>query len=140
MDAVIGMPAGLFYSTPIPTAVLVFKKNRTNKDVLFIDASSDFEKGKNQNKLRQEDIDKILSTYKERKDVDKYAHVASFDEIKENDFNLNIPRYVDTFDEPEPIDIAAVKTEIADLDKQIAESEKEFAELESQLVETHVND
>lgn len=140
LDAVIGMPAGLFYSATIPTAVLVFKKNRTNKDVLFIDASSDFEKGKNQNKLRQEDIDKILSTYKERKDVDKYAHVASFDEIKENDFNLNIPRYVDTFDEPEPIDIAAVKAEIADLDKQIAESEKEFAELESQLVETHVND
>lgn len=140
LDAVIGMPAGLFYSTPIPTAVLVFKKNRTNKDVLFIDASSDFEKGKNQNKLRQEDIDKILSTYKERKDVDKYAHVASPAEIKENDYNLNIPRYVDTF-EPEPeIDLGQVKADLKQLDEEISQNEQAFNELASQLVTYQVND
>lgn len=140
LDAVIGMPAGLFYSTSIPTVILVFKKNRKNKDIFFIDASSDFEKGKNQNKLRERDIDKIISTYSKREDADKYAHVATPDEIKENEYNLNIPRYVDTFEEPEPIDIDAVKAEIADIDKQIAEAEKEFAELEAQLVRTDDND
>lgn len=93
IDAIIGMPAGLFYSTGIPTVILVLKKNKTNKDVLFIDASKGFEKGKNQNILRDKDIDKIINTYKERKDVERYAHVATFDEIQENDFNLNIPRY-----------------------------------------------
>ena len=98
------MPANLFYSTGIPTVVLVLKKNKENKDVLFIDASKNFEKGKNQNVLRKEDIDKIIDTYKERKDVDKYAHVATIDEIKENDYNLNIPRYVDTFEPEPPVD------------------------------------
>lgn len=119
LDAVIGLPAGIFYSTGIPTVVLVFKKNRTNKDVLFIDASNDFEKAKNQNSLREQDIDKIFTTYQARQDVDKYAHVASLDEIKENDFNLNIPRYVDTFEEEPPVDIVAVTKEIADIDQQI---------------------
>ncbi|KRK72895.1 type I restriction-modification system subunit M [Lacticaseibacillus nasuensis] len=136
LDAVIGMPAGLFYSTSIPTVVLVFKKNRTTKDIFFIDASSDFEKGKKQNKLRRADIDKIITTYQARQDVDKYAHVATLDEIKENEYNLNIPRYVDTFEEEAPIDIADVKRQIADVDKQLAELEKQFAEMESQLVET----
>ncbi len=130
------MPAGLFYSTSIPTVVLVFKKNRTTKDIFFIDASSDFEKGKKQNKLRRADIDKIITTYQARQDVDKYAHVATLDEIKENEYNLNIPRYVDTFEEEAPIDIADVKRQIADVDKQLAELEKQFAEMESQLVET----
>ncbi|MQS53131.1 type I restriction-modification system subunit M [Companilactobacillus mishanensis] len=140
IDAIIGMPAGLFYSTGIPTVVMVLKKQRENKDVLFIDASSNFEKGKNQNILSEEDIDRIIDTYKERKGVDKFAHVATLDEIKDNDFNLNIPRYVDTF-EPEPeIDIKQVKADIADLDTQIAEVEKEFAEMESQLVETRGHD
>lgn len=140
LDAVIGMPAGLFYSTSIPTVVLVFKKNRERKDIFFIDASSDFEKGKKQNKLREADIDKIISTYTNRVDVDKYAHVATLDEIKENDFNLNIPRYVDTFEEEAPIDIAEVKSQIADIDKQLADLEKEFAAMEAQLVETNQDD
>ena len=99
IDAVIGMPANLFFGTSIPTTVIILKKNRTTRDVLFIDASNEFTKGKNQNKLSKENIDKIVETYKKREDVEKYAHVATFEEIKENDFNLNIPRYVDTFEE-----------------------------------------
>lgn len=136
LDVVIGLPANLFYGTSIPTTILVFKKNRQAKDVLFIDASSDFEKAKNQNNLRDSDVDKIVAAYKSREDVDKYAHVATLDEIKENDFNLNIPRYVDTFEEEEPIDIDEVKKEIAAIDLEIAKLEKEFAEMEAQLVST----
>lgn len=136
LDAVIGLPANLFYGTSIPTTILVFKKNRQVKDVLFIDASSDFEKAKNQNNLRDSDVDKIVAAYKSREDVDKYAHVATLDEIKENDFNLNIPRYVDIFEEEEPIDIDEVKKEITAIDLEIAKLEKEFAEMEAQLVST----
>lgn len=122
--AVIGMPANLFFGTSIPTTVIILKKNRTNRDVLFIDASSDFIKEKNQNKLTQENIEKVVSTYKERKTIEKYAHLASFEEIKENDFNLNIPRYVDTFEEEEPIDMAAIGKEIKDIrqEKQALET------------------
>lgn len=141
IDAVIGLPANLFYSTGIPTTIVVLKKDKQDRSVLFIDASKEFEKGKTQNKLRQEDIDKILKTYEERPaDVEKYAHLASFDEIKENDFNLNIPRYVDTF-EPEPeIDLDQVKADLKQLDEEISQNEQAFNELASQLVATHVND
>lgn len=119
IDAIIGLPAGLFYSTGIPTVVMVLKKNKTNKEVLFIDASNNFEKGKNQNILRAEDIDKIMDTYNERKNVDKYAHVADFKEIEENDYNLNIPRYVDTF-EPEPeIDLGEITKEIKENNRKL---------------------
>lgn len=123
LDAVIGLPANLFFGTGIPVCVLVLRKDRAgnNDNILFIDASKDFESGKNQNILRDEDIDKIVSTYEKREDVDKYAHVASMDEIKENGFNLNIPRYVDTF-EPEPeIDLAEVSAEIRRLQKEMKE-------------------
>lgn len=133
LDAVIGLPEGLFYSTGIPTVVLVLKKNKTNRDVLFIDASRNFEKGKKQNILRQEDLDKIINTYKARKDVDKYAHVADFDEIKENDYNLNIPRYVDTF-EPEPeIDLDELTKEMAETDKKINETQSELLTMMKEL-------
>ncbi len=130
LDAVIGLPANLFFGTSIPACILVFKKCRENPDnVLFIDASKHFEKGKNQNKLREEDIAKIIETYNERKDVDKYSHVANLDEIKENDYNLNIPRYVDTF-EPEPeINLAEVTSEIRKIDqdsKQIDEKIEKY--------------
>lgn len=119
LDAVIGLPVNLFYGTSIPACILVFKKGRTNHDVLFIDASKEYAKGKNQNKLREEDIDKIVKTYKERKkDVPKYSHRADFDEIKGNDFNLNIPRYVDTFEEDAPIDINQVMKDIDTLEGQ----------------------
>src|SRR5574344_1678765 len=117
LDAVIGLPANLFYGTTIPACILVFKKCRQDeKDVLFIDASKHFEKGKNQNRLRESDIDKIIETYQQRKSEDKYSHVATLDEIAENDYNLNIPRYVDTF-EPEPeIDLDEVVGDIKKLD------------------------
>lgn len=126
LDTVIGLPANLFYGTSIPTTILVFKKNRKNKDILFIDASNDFEKGKNQNTLSEENIKKIIETFDNRTDVDKYAHVATIDEIRENDFNLNIPRYVDTFEEEEPIDLNEVQQQIAQDDKEIAELEEEI--------------
>lgn len=133
LDAVIGMPANLFYNTSIPTVILVLKKQRERRDILFIDASKNFEKGKNQNTLRDEDIDKIIQAYKERKDIDKFAHVADLDEIKENDFNLNIPRYVDTFEEEPPVDIKKVSQELQDINKKIKETESEFLSMVDEL-------
>jgi len=123
IDAIIGMPANLFFGTSIQTTVIILKKNRTTRDVLFIDASREFEKVKNQNKLTKENIVKIVETYKKRKSVEKYAHVAKFDEIKENDYNLNIPRYVDTYEEEEPVDMVAVGSTIQDIRKEKAELE-----------------
>jgi type I restriction enzyme M protein len=109
LDAVIGLPSNLFYGTSIPATVLVFKKcRREDENILFIDASKEFEKGKNQNKLTNENIGKIFETYKKREEIEKYSHLASLDEIRENEFNLNIPRYVDTFEEEEIIDIKEV--------------------------------
>jgi len=99
LDTVIGLPEKLFFGTGIPAAILLFKKNKADNTVLFIDASNEFKSGKNQNQLTPDNIKKIIETYKARESVDKYAYLASFDEIKENDFNLNIPRYVDTFEE-----------------------------------------
>lgn len=128
LDAVIGLPANIFYGTGIPTTILVFKKNRKTRDVLFIDASQEFEKAKNQNKLKPEHIEKIVETYRNREDVEKYAHVASLDEIKENDYNLNIPRYVDTFEEEEEIDLEEVQKQIVQDDKEIAELEQIIAD------------
>ena len=120
LDAVIGLPANIFYGTSIPTCILVFKKCRENpKDVLFIDASAHFEKVKNQNHLRAEDIDKIITTYQQRKSEDKYSHVAKLSEIVENDYNLNIPRYVDTFEEKAPIDLGAVTKELKELESEM---------------------
>lgn len=129
LDAVIGMPAGIFYSTGIPTVVLVFKKNRSNKDVLFIDASRDFEKGKNQNILRDEDVNKIIDAYVRRENIDKYSHKANLSEIEENEYNLNIPRYVDTFEEEPPVDIDKLSQEMVETDKQINELESEIGSM-----------
>ena len=130
LDAVIGLPANLFYGTGIPACILVFKKNRTRRDVLFIDASGEgnYEKGKNQSILRDSDISNIVSTYETRVNVDKYSYVASFEEIKENDFNLNIPRYVDTFEEEELVDIDEVQKNIADIEAELAEVQAQMAE------------
>lgn len=136
IDTVIGMPANLFYGTSIPTTVIILKKNRTSRDVLFIDASKDFIKGKNQNKLSQENIDRIVETYKKREDVEKYAHVASFEEIKENDFNLNIPRYVDTFEEQEEVDIVELGKELVALNQQIKTAENDFLTMLDELAVT----
>ena len=127
LDAVIGLPSNLFYGTSIPTCILVFKKTKENgKDILFIDASRNYEKGKNQNFLREEDVDKIIDTYAKRETIDKYSYVASLEEIEENDYNLNIPRYVDTFEEEEPVDLMAVKGKVESIDKEIAEIDKEL--------------
>ncbi len=125
LDAVIGLPANIFYGTSIPTCILVFKKCRENSDdVLFIDASKHFEKAKNQNYLRDEDIQKIIITYQKRVQEDKYSYLASLEEIKENDYNLNIPRYVDTFEEEEPIDIEVVSSELKNLEIEIKQTDK----------------
>jgi type I restriction enzyme M protein len=130
------MPANLFFGTSIPTTVIILKKNRTSRDVLFIDASKDFIKGKNQNKLSQENIDRIVETYKKREDVEKFAHVASFEEIRENDFNLNIPRYVDTFEEQEEVDIVELGKELVALNQQIKAAENDFLAMLDELAIT----
>lgn len=128
LDAVIGLPANIFYGTSIPTCILVFKKCRENPDnVLFIDASEHYEKIKTQNALRPEDIDKIVNTYNQRITEDKYSYVAPLDDIAENDYNLNIPRYVDTFEEEEPVDIDAVMAEIKSLELKRSELDEEIA-------------
>lgn len=127
LDAVIGLPANVFYGTSIPTVILVFKKCREDDaDVFFIDASKHFEKVKNQNRLRDEDVMRIIDTYQVRVDVDKFAHAANLDEIEENDYNLNIPRYVDTFEEEEPVDLEAVVKELETLEDEIKEVDNEI--------------
>lgn len=127
LDTVIGLPENLFYGTGIPTVILVYKKCRREDDtILFIDASKGFEKVGNKNMLRQEDIEKIVNTYANREEIDKYSHNATLEEIEENDYNLNIPRYVDTF-EPEPrIDIDEVKVRLNEIDKEISEIDEEI--------------
>jgi len=134
LDAVIGLPANIFYGTSIPTCILVFKKCREhNENVLFIDASQGFEKASNQNYLKLEDIEKIVSTYKERSAQEKYSYLASLDEIKENDYNLNIPRYVDTFEEEEAIDLQAISSELVLVDKELNDNDLSIADLCKQL-------
>jgi len=128
LDAVIGLPANIFYGTSIPTCILVFKKCREHPDdILFIDASQHFEKVKTQNYLRDEDVDRIVDTYTKRITIDKYSYVASLDEVRENDYNLNIPRYVDTFEEEEPVDIAAVASELKELETEMKTSDETIA-------------
>ncbi|GAA5819751.1 MAG: type I restriction-modification system subunit M partial [Methanobrevibacter sp. CfCl-M3] len=127
LDAVIGLPSNIFYGTSIPTVILVFKKCRTSDaDILFIDGSTYFEKVKNQNKLRKEDIDKIITTYKNREEIEKYSHKATLKEIEENDYNLNIPRYVDTFEEEEPIDLEEVVKELKKIDEKVVVIDEEI--------------
>jgi type I restriction enzyme M protein len=121
LEAVVGLPVNLFYGTSIPAAILIFNRAKQNSDVLFIDASKEFLEGKNQNKLRQDDIDKIVKTFNQGRSISKYAHRADLDEIKRNDFNLNISRYVDTFEEEEEIDIRAVEGEIENLERELGE-------------------
>ncbi|SFC09532.1 type I restriction-modification system subunit M [Pseudoalteromonas denitrificans] len=126
LDTVIGLPEKLFFGTGIPAAILLFKKNKTDNNVLFIDASREFKSGKNQNQLTTDNIQKIINTYKARETTDKYSYLATFDEIKENDFNLNIPRYVDTFEEEAEIDLVAVRTERVQLQNELQTLEVEM--------------
>lgn len=128
IDTVIGLPSNLFYGTGIPTIIMVLKRDKKDKNILFIDASEYFRKAKNKNELTDEDIDRIVSAYKGREDIDKYAHLASLEEIEENDYNLNIPRYVDTSEEEPEIDLSAVL-------KQIEEDDREIERLQSEINE-----
>jgi len=129
LDAVIGLPANIFYGTSIPTCILVLKKQRENpEDILFIDASQHFEKVGNQNQLRPEDIERIVSAYRKRESIEKFSHVAELSEVEENDYNLNIPRYVDTFEEEEPVDLAEVSEKLVALEKEMGETDKVIAE------------
>lgn len=141
LEAVIGLPANLFFGTGIPAAIVIFNKVKTTKDVLFIDASQSFESAKNQNKLRDEDIEHIVQTYRDFSagklpqgvTEEKFSYVATHEEIEENDFNLNIPRYVDTF-EPEPeVDIDAVRKEIIELEKELEVVQKEMEKYLNEL-------
>lgn len=135
--AVIGLPSNLFFNTSIPTCIVVLKKHRDGRDVLFIDGSKQFEKEKKQNVMREEHIEHIVELYKNRENVDKEAYVASFDEIEKNDFNLNIPRYVDSSEEEEEIDLVALVSSMKDTDKEIKESQMKLSEMMKELV---VND
>ena len=133
LDAVIGLPANLFYGTSIPACILVLKKCREHKDVFFVDASKNFEKQGNKNTLKNKNIASIISAYKERKTIKKYAYCASLQEIKENNYNLNIPRYVDTFEEEEKIDLEAVTQKLKQIDNDMAATDKTIADFCQQL-------
>jgi len=127
LDAVISLPANIFYGTSIPTAILVFKKNRENpNDVLFIDASKNFQKAKTKNVLRDSDIDKIIKTYSNREELEKFSHIATLDEIRENDFNLNIPRYVDPFEEEVAVDVKESLEELKEIDNEVKAIDREI--------------
>ncbi len=135
LEAVIGLPEKLFFGTPIPAAILIFNKARKpwevaacerDRHVLFIDASREFESGSKQNRLRDEDIERIVKTYLDFQPVEKYAAMATLDDMRQADFNLNIPRYVDTFEEEQEIDIAATQKEIEQLESELAEVQSEM--------------
>ena len=130
LDAIIGLPANLFYGTGIPACILVLKKCRVqDNNILFIDASQHFDKVGKQNMLTDEHVEKIITTYQMRETIDKYAYVASLDEIATNDYNLNIPRYVDTFEEEEPVDIGAVVNDLKALEVDMQETDKTISGL-----------
>ena len=133
LEAVIGLPANLFYGTSIPAAILIFNKGKKNKNVLFIDASKDYEAGKKQNKLREEHINKIISTFKKNIEIEKYSHIASFDEIESNDFNLNIARYINSFEAEDEIDVKIVQGEIDLLEKELSDVRKKLSKYFNEL-------
>ncbi len=131
--AVIGLPSNMFYNTSIPTCIIVLKKHREGRDVLFIDASNLFEKDKKQNVMNDEHIDKVLELYNDRKTVEKQAYLASYEDIEKNDFNLNIPRYVDTSEEEEEIDLKQLTAEIKDTNREIKEGNAKLLQMLSEL-------
>jgi type I restriction enzyme M protein len=127
LDGVVGLPSNLFFGTPIPAAIVVFNRAKRGHGVFFIDASREFVDGKNQNKLRPEDIEKIVATWRARKDVPKYAKLATPAEIEANDFSLNMPLYIDTFEQEEEIDIAAAQANIASIEVELTKTRKDLA-------------
>ena len=137
--AVIGLPANLFYNTAIPTCIIVLKKHRDGRDVLFIDASKKFKKGKKQNEMEDEHINSILELYNKRETVDKESFLATFEDIEKNDFNLNIPRYVDNFEKEPDVDIDALLVDMKKTDEEIKQTETEFLSLLSELTSDDEN-
>lgn len=133
LDAVITLPENLFYGTGIPACILVFKKDRDTDNIMFIDASREFEKVKTQNKLTEENINKIVDAYQNKKEIEKYSRLVNIKEIEENEFNLNMPRYIDTFEEEEPIDIKQVAKELEEVKSKIKEKEEKLKELMKEL-------
>lgn len=134
IDAVIGLPEKLFDVTSIPVCLMIFKKNRKNKDILFIDAGREFEKGKNNNFLTDDMVAKIFKTYQKREFIDKYANDVDLDEIKENDYNLNIPRYVDTFEPEPPVDVDKLVKDMKETDAEIERLNGEIGSMLDELV------
>lgn len=135
LDAVIGLPAKAFMNTDIPTVILIFSKSRACKDIYFIDASKEYKQEKPHNILTKQNISKILQTYKDRRDVGKFAHLSTLSEIQNNDFNLNIPRYVDTFEEQPVEKLADIVKELKDVNAEIAKNEKELGSMMSELMD-----
>lgn len=134
VDAIIGLPANIFYGTSIPTCILVLKKNREHSgNILFIDASNEFEKQKNQNKLLPEHLDKIVAAFEKRENIEKYAHVATLQQIKDNDYNLNIPRYVDTFEAEAEIDLDAIAKQLQALEQDSQKTDAIIADFCKEL-------
>lgn len=134
IDTIIGLPANIFYGTSIPTCVLVLKKNREHSgNILFIDASNEFDKQKNQNKLLPEHLDNIVGAFENRQNIEKYAYVASLKDVKDNDFNLNIPRYVDTFEAEDEIDLDAIAKQLQALEIESQKTDVEIAKFCAEL-------
>lgn len=136
IKSIIGLPANLFSGTQIPVALLILTKAQINEDVLFIDASNEFEKNKNQNQLTNTNIDKIVETYNNNNEIEKYSRIVSIDEIKNNDYNLNIPRYIDTFEEEPEIDLAQVTADLLAVDDEIKNDNKALLSMLDELVGT----
>jgi type I restriction enzyme M protein len=133
LDAVIGLPENLFYGTGIPAAILIFKRNRPDDKVIFIDASREYEPGTNQNRLRAGDRAKIVGAYRARETVDRYAYAATVEEIVENEYNLNIPRYVDTFEEESAVNLLVVNRQIQQLQEEVDRLKSKMAEYLKEL-------
>lgn len=140
IEAIIGFPDKLFLNTSIPVCVVILRKNRVESDILFVDASKEFEKLKNQKQLTAENVEKIVDTVVNRKKIDKYSHLATLEEIKENDYNLNIPRYVDTSEEEAAIDLVEVASELETVEQQIQQNQTELFELFKQLTASTVEE
>lgn len=137
--AVIGLPANLFYNTSIPTCIIVLKKHRDGRDVLFIDASKKFNKGKKQNEMTDEHIDEVLALYSDRKTVEKESYLASFEDIEKNNFNLNIPRYVDNFEKEEDVDINKLLQDMKKTDDELEQVKGDFVSLLKDLTSPDQN-
>lgn len=136
IDTIIGLAPNLFLNTDIPVVILLLRKGRSQKDVFFVDAKDEFTKGKAQNSLDVEHIKKIAAVVSLRMTTERFSYLAGWEEIIENGFNLNIPRYVDTFIPEEVQPLGVILRELIEIDKEIAETEREFARLFGQLVAT----